>query len=1089
MEQYQSIPMNYYQNYEYNGQETYEDINTFKSANLYQSNSNYEFPIRTQQNKKIFQYNCIRGPQRVINSRIYFRAPICTCNYQSKTFQNKYGKIDVSKSNKYITICPYCGYEIKKDININNNKNQQTPHNNQRIYVMPENKKNLVAKLCTCKKININTFQGNNQIKQNQLINQGMNTINNLNINTASQTIKMNNEQYTNLNQENNNLQEEIINNNAKIDGTKSAYVQTEMKDLVNYNEENEQKDINNEDNNLNHEKFEINNRLNLEEKDKNNLDTINEIINNEKLNLKEQKIDSNNKNIEKLKDNLEENINLNDNKNINDIKEKNESEINEENSKIEGKDEQHEQEQIIEENDNIKDLNQNIDNKEQNKDLKENKIIDDIDNNNNQNNENIENQNIIDDNNKKLIQNQKNIINQNEGEQNELLNYYKNKQDSQNYNENENAQENNEKKDLNISANKHLEEVENHEKIEKNQENEDLNINETEQNEELKIKYVNLERDDDTNDKNEEQNILNNRNDELENKEGNNYEENQNNQQNQKLNMNMNNIDQTENEVAENINSNLNQNNINESSKINAEVDQNQQNEKFNKDLQGEEGEKEGEGEGEEIGELEGAEEDVNNEQYYEGEEQEQENEIKNKQEIEQNKNTEIKNQNGESPNKYNDEDEEIKKIREKIDQKLDEIERGLFDDDINKGDNNKYNEENNNKNEYNDDIDNNNNNDLNMNHDNDNNNNIENENEEEGNQDNENKNQYNSLNDFEKKKNKNQSGFKGSKRFSEGKSLRNTQKLNSKNNFKFPQSGELLFDPKTGKRRSFQPLFNKYELLRFTQKQTNSANITFPLGESIYQKAVEIFPSKYGIEMPYRSQLRQSNYSIKSLEKSSNRKRIMSENKSKEITEFNEEGFKRDGSGSIRKSQFKLKNYGKYNYYMYKGIIRSDNPFKGLSLYDKTTKKRKSLIAQTVKKEGNEYNEIILIEGNILKKKELGDEELNKLINTLSRFLYEDAERNLENRDSYEYKINKVSNIIKVMNEEEQNKALEKLENKAKDEYSKELFEKLKIKVQNYKEKIVKRYRSEDISENEESRHRYSSSRKKMMFKKYIK
>ena len=1081
MSQYQNFPTDYYQSKEYDELENYDEIDNFNSANLYTTKTNYEIPVGYQQNKKIFQYNCIRGPNSPINSRIYFRQPICTCNYHNTLIQKKYGNI---------TICPYCGYEIKKE-HKQIKKQTQTPYDNQRIYVMGENQKTLVGKLYTCKKININTSQGTQTFNQ---------SIPNLTINKGSQTNNLNLVQNMNLNQVNANLQTDDINNMNKLNEIGSSNEQKDMKNVINYNEQKKVKDSN-ENNILDNEKIQ-NKDLNLDETNKNILSTNNEVISSENLNEKkikdntDENTDTINKETKDKENILEDNINIKDEADKNNI----------ENNNIEGKEK--EKENIIEDNKNIKeDENKDIKNdKEQKIDLNENKIIDlakkDI-----PDNENIESQNEKD-----LNKNQKNLINQNEGEQNELLNYYKNKQDALNYNENENAQENNDiinslkkqKNDINIIPNKPIEEIGNQDKIEKNEENEDININETEQNEEHKIKYVNIERDD-VNDKNIEQNNINNRNDELDNKDINNYEENQNIQQNQKLNINtnMNNNDQTENEVAENINNNLNQNNINESSKKNAQEEQIEQNAKFNKDLEeGVEGE-----EGEE-------EQDLNNEQYYEEEENEGHNKSKEDQNIknneeginieEINKNNEnikqkenmdnedknnlmkqndkdIKDKDDEDDlNKFNDEDDELNAMKQKIDKKLNEIEKDLLnDDDL---DNKNYidiNEENNDNN--------NNNKDLKIHNDNYIDNDIESDKREKKRKKKDYMDKINELNEVENVlyNNQKQFGLKMNKRYSVGNELKHTQK-SSENKFKFPQSGELLFNPKKAKRKSVQPLFNKYELLRFTERQQNLYASLQP-GESIYQKAVEIFPSKYGIEMPYRSQLRQSNYSINSLQKSSNTKRIKSEGKSRDVAEFNEEGMVREGS-SLRKSQFKLKKYGKINYYMYKGHIKSSNPFRGLSLYDKTSKERKSLIAKRVKEEGHEFNEIILLEGNVLKKRELGNEEFNKLISILSKFLYTDEEKNLENRDSYEYKINKVSNIIKFMNEEEQNKALELLEEKAKDEYSTELFEKIKIEIEDYKEKIMKPYRSGEISEDGEHRYMISSSRKKI-FRKSIK
>ena len=84
----------------------------------------------------------------------------------------------------------------------------------------------------------------------------------------------------------------------------------------------------------------------------------------------------------------------------------------------------------------------------------------------------------------------------------------------------------------------------------------------------------------------------------------------------------------------------------------------------------------------------------------------------------------------------------------------------------------------------------------------------------------------------------------------------------------------------------------------------------------------------------------------------------------------------------------------------------MRSDNPFVGISHYSKNKKLRKNLIAKAVKKEGNQFNEIISIEDNIIKKRDINENELNQLIITLTKFIYDDNEKNLDNKESYEFK-----------------------------------------------------------------------------------
>ena len=100
----------------------------------------------------------------------------------------------------------------------------------------------------------------------------------------------------------------------------------------------------------------------------------------------------------------------------------------------------------------------------------------------------------------------------------------------------------------------------------------------------------------------------------------------------------------------------------------------------------------------------------------------------------------------------------------------------------------------------------------------------------------------------------------------------------------------------------------------------------------------------------------------------------------------------------------------------------------------------------------------------------------------------MYDDEEKNLEQKELYEFKIHRVSNIIKFMNEEAQKKILEELQKNAKDEYSTKLFEILKAKIDEYKEKLNKSYKIENDSKNQTLSFKLSYPNKKV-FKKFIK
>ena len=335
----------------------------------------------------------------------------------------------------------------------------------------------------------------------------------------------------------------------------------------------------------------------------------------------------------------------------------------------------------------------------------------------------------------------------------------------------------------------------------------------------------------------------------------------------------------------------------------------------------------------------------------------------------------------------------------------------------------------------------------------------------------------------------NENGGEFEEIEQMTNSKNIMSNRKSNSKTKIKMPQSGEEIFHSKKSKKKNIHHLFTKLELKEISNLQQRYS-VKIKDSVSTFKKAKEIFPSKYGIEMPYKSHFSHSNYSFKisrSVDKAFGR-RTISEKKRINDNKLNGEYMIREFDyNGLRDSQFKMKKYGRKNYYMYKGTIRSENPFVGLSLYDKIIKERKSLIKKTVKKEGIEFNEILSLKENIIKKKDLNNEEIKQLINTLSKFLYEDKERNLENKESYEYKLHNVSNIIKFMNKEKQKKIMEGLQKRAKDEYSKELFEILKSKIDDYKEKLTKVYKMEIDSGNKPHNSKLNSPYKKLV-KKYI-
>ena len=336
---------------------------------------------------------------------------------------------------------------------------------------------------------------------------------------------------------------------------------------------------------------------------------------------------------------------------------------------------------------------------------------------------------------------------------------------------------------------------------------------------------------------------------------------------------------------------------------------------------------------------------------------------------------------------------------------------------------------------------------------------------------------------NDTEKKS---ESKSSNKKMLLKSKSLRKSKKSISEKKIKVPLYSELSFNLKKGKKKQIEPLFSKYEQLEGKNKHHYS-NSNILTSKPVYKKAMEIFPSQYGIEMPYKSQFRQSDYAIniitsnKSSDKCNKNKTDSNKKKSSKFTKIE--------NNNVNRELFKIKKYTNKNYHMYKNDIKTDNPFIGLSHYDKNNKERKNLISQKIKKEGDEYNNMIAFEENILNKKSLSEDELNQFINILCKFIFENEIKNIDKKESNEFKINKVSNIIKNMKTEEQNKILENLQNNAKDKYSNDIVEKIKNKIKEFKKKITKAYKNKEDSEDGE--HDYSSktnSTNKKILKKSI-
>ena len=176
---------------------------------------------------------------------------------------------------------------------------------------------------------------------------------------------------------------------------------------------------------------------------------------------------------------------------------------------------------------------------------------------------------------------------------------------------------------------------------------------------------------------------------------------------------------------------------------------------------------------------------------------------------------------------------------------------------------------------------------------------------------------------------------------------------------------------------------------------------------------------------------------------------------NKLDEKLFYKNNAYKSDRSSYKKMTQLKKKDskkqiekHEKINYFSNKSSIKSINPFKGPSQFEKTKKERKNKISKKVEKEENEFYDIAIIEEKISIKEELNNEELNQLINKFNEMMYKNSE-NKEELKRCEYKIHKISNIIKMMDNDEQKKILNELEKKADNNYKKAIFEKLKNKI----------------------------------------
>ena len=225
-----------------------------------------------------------------------------------------------------------------------------------------------------------------------------------------------------------------------------------------------------------------------------------------------------------------------------------------------------------------------------------------------------------------------------------------------------------------------------------------------------------------------------------------------------------------------------------------------------------------------------------------------------------------------------------------------------------------------------------------------------------------------------------------------------------------KVQKSNKPVFNPKIPISKPKETLFNPEQIKvneKYIPTTVRPPTANNNEGESFYKKTKEIFPSQLGVEIPYKSIKKDNLYSRSSLLDNNN-----------------------------NKNKFKMKKYENKTYFSYKNNMKSNNPFKGPNEYEKNQKDRKNQIAEEVEKQENDFNEIAILEDNIVNHRELSEEEYNQLINKFNQIMYDKTEVILENKEelkNYESKITKITNIIKEMKIEDQNKVLEFLEKNA--------------------------------------------------------
>ena len=252
--------------------------------------------------------------------------------------------------------------------------------------------------------------------------------------------------------------------------------------------------------------------------------------------------------------------------------------------------------------------------------------------------------------------------------------------------------------------------------------------------------------------------------------------------------------------------------------------------------------------------------------------------------------------------------------------------------------------------------------------------------------------------------------------------------------------EMGKEKFNPKKTKARPYEPLFSKYEQLEH-KNQFDSKN-----NEYKYNNPKEIFPSELnigGLGLSLYNIKRKENILKKSFNTDTmlNSEYRISTKKSRDLNESN---------------LINNRNSG----YSGKASLKSEKEEKERRIFNENMQQK--------------FSSILKIEKAILNKKAIKANEINQLILCFIDILYKDADKILKNKKDIIYYtdgINRIINMIIVMNNIDQIKIMEALKRTADSYYKIELYEKLSNEFETKnKERKTKKLNSENFPNKKE-------------------